>query len=165
MFRRRRRPELEPTPAPAAANDPAQALGALRALVAEGIIWQDEAAALMLRVRNHEPLSELAPLGGPLVDRFTALRERLPRSSDATVQRHTTVLVKVFDHHALLLSASLDLLAADWRSERMSEELGRLDGLGAPANWLEAIWEELSSAGPETGPRAPAEHPPAPPGS
>ena len=46
----------------------------------------------------------------------------------------------------MLLSSSLDLLAVDWRSERMVEQLERLDGLGAPAEWLEAIRVQIEDA-------------------
>jgi hypothetical protein len=37
----------------------------------------------------------------------------------------------------------LDLLTVDWRSERMVEQLERIDGLGRPAKWLDATRLEL----------------------
>ena len=46
-------------------------------------------------------------------------------------------------HHALMLSSSLDMLAVDWRSERLVAELERIDGLGPPAERLELIRAEL----------------------
>ena len=49
----------------------------------------------------------------------------------------------MFHHHALMINSSLDMLAADWRSERLVEELERITGLGAPAERLERIREEL----------------------
>ena len=52
----------------------------------------------------------------------------------------------MFDHHALMLSSSLDMLAVDWRSERLVEELERIAGLGAPAARLEGIRAELVAA-------------------
>ena len=42
-----------------------------------------------------------------------------------------------------MLSSSLDMLAVDWRSERIVEELERITGLGAPAQRLDRIREEL----------------------
>ena len=49
------------------------------------------------------------------------------------------MLRPVFDHHAMMLSSSLDMLAVDWRSERIRDELERIDGLGAPAERLEGV--------------------------
>jgi hypothetical protein len=118
----------------------------LREIVAEAVIRQDQANDLLLAISRREPLAELAPRGGPLVRRFFALRARLPKSDDPDVRRITDVLGPVFHHHAMMLSSSLDMLAVDWRSERLVEELERIDGLGAPAARLERIREELVSA-------------------
>jgi hypothetical protein len=115
----------------------------LRRIVAEAVIRQDEAEDLLADIRDREPLAALAPRGGQLVSRFVALRNDLPDFDDAALRRHVSVLEKVFDHHALMLTSSLDLLAVDWRSERMVEELEKIDGLGAPAQWLEAVRAEL----------------------
>jgi hypothetical protein len=120
-----------------------EAWEALRRIVAEAVIRQDEAEDLLADIREREPLAALAPRGGRIVSRFVALRTDLPRFDDAALRRHVSVLEKVFDHHALMLSSSLDLLAVDWRSERMVEELEKIDGLGAPAQWLEAVRAEL----------------------
>ena len=116
---------------------------ALRRIVAEAVIRQDEAEDLLADIHDREPLAALAPRGGRLVSRFVALRADLPQFDDAALRRHVSVLEKVFDHHALMLTSSLDLLAVDWRSERMVEELEKIDGLGAPAQWLEAVRAEL----------------------
>jgi hypothetical protein len=115
----------------------------LRAIVAEAIIWQDEANALLAAISRREPLAELAPRGGPLIRRFCELRDRLPETTDPDLRRITDVLGPVFHHHALMLSSSLDMLAVDWRSERIVEELERIEGLGAPAERLEHIRAEL----------------------
>lgn len=120
-----------------------EAWAALRRIVAEAVIRQDETEDLLADIREREPLAALAPRGGRLVSRFVALRAELPRFDDAALCRHVSVLEKVFDHHALMLTSSLDLLAVDWRSERMVEELEKIDGLGAPAQWLEAVRAEL----------------------
>jgi hypothetical protein len=115
----------------------------LRAIVAEAVIWQDSAEELLAAISRREPLAELAPRGGPLIRRFCELGDRLPRSDDHEIQRITTVLGPVFDHHALMLSSSLDMLAVDWRSERIVEELEKIHGLGAPAERLETIRAQL----------------------
>jgi hypothetical protein len=120
-----------------------QAWRELRAIVAEAVIWQDEAELLLGAISRREPLAELAPRGGPLIRRFCELRARLPESRDPDICRITSILGPVFDHHALMLSSSLDMLAVDWRSERIVEELERIEGLGAPAARLETIREEL----------------------
>ena len=126
-----------------------QAWRELRAIVAEAVIWQDAANDVLAAICRREPLAELAPRGGPLIRRFCELRARLPESDDAEVRRITDVLGPVLDHHALMLSSSLDMLAVDWRSERIVEELERITGLGAPAERLEGIYVELAaSAGP-----------------
>ena len=115
----------------------------LRAIVAEAVIWQDEATEVLIAISRREPLAELAPRGGPLVRKFCLLRDRLPESDDPELRRITEVLGPVLHHHALMLSSSLDMLAVDWRSERLVEELERIDGLGAPAERLELIRAEL----------------------
>jgi hypothetical protein len=130
---------------------PAPDLGAawreLRAIVAEAVIWQDMAIELLAAISRREPLAELAPRGGPLILRFYKLRDRLPESDDPDLRRITDVLGPVFDHHAMMLSSSLDMLAVDWRSEHIVEELERIEGLGAPAERLEVIRAELVATG------------------
>ena len=128
----------EPAPPPAD-----EAWGELHRIVAEAVIWQDKAEELLVDISHREPLAELAPRGGPLIRHFCELRRRLPESSDPELRRITAVLGPVFDHHALMLSSSLDMLAVDWRSERIVEELERITGLGAPAQRLDSIREEL----------------------
>jgi hypothetical protein len=70
----------------------------------------------------------------------------LPVSDDFELRRFTDVLGPVFDHHALMLSYSLDMLAVDWRSDRLVEELERIAGLGAPAKRLDDIYGELAAS-------------------
>jgi hypothetical protein len=126
-----------------AAVQRAEAWKRLRRIAAEAIIRQDEAEDLLADIREREPLAQVAPRGGRLVSRFVALRGDLPDCDDPALRRHVSVLEKVFDHHAMMLSSSLDLLAVDWRSDRMVEELQKIDGLGVPAQWLEAVRAEL----------------------
>ena len=158
MFRRRRQ-NTDPAPAALGARvlsvvsdaddgagrgeDRERAWRELRAIVAEAVIWQDAAEEVLAAISRREPLCELAPRGGPLIRRFCALRARLPESTDPEIRRITDVLGPVFDHHALMLSSSLDMLAVDWRSERIRDELERIDGLGAPAARLESVRAQL----------------------
>jgi hypothetical protein len=124
----------------------ARAWRELRAIVAEAVIWQDAANDVLAAISRREPLAELAPRGGPLVRRFCELRARLPESDDPDLERITDILGPVLDHHALMLSSSLDMLAVDWRSERIADELERITGLGAPALRLEEIYAELAGS-------------------
>jgi hypothetical protein len=132
-----------PSSAPDLAGERARLQAVLRAIVAEAVIWQDEAEAVLAEIRDRRPLGDVAPRGGPLISRFVALACRLPESSDPEIRRHTSVLRMVFDHHALMLKSSMEMLAFDWRSEKIVEQIEKIDGLGAPATWLEAVREEL----------------------
>jgi hypothetical protein len=114
-------------------------LALLRRIAAEALILQDEAEVLLQDVRKREPLAQLAPRGGRLASRFVALAQALPVSDDPAVQRYGMRLREVLDHHALMMSTSLELLAVAWRSERLEEEIDRIAGLGRPAAWLEDI--------------------------
>src|ERR1700742_1589377 len=116
-LRRRRTPA--PVPAPVA--PPPDPWPAMRAIVAEAVIWQDAAEALLADVRARLPLAELAPRGGPLVSRFIALESVLPVSDDPEVIRRTTELRGLLSHHAHMITTSLDLLATGYRSERIVE--------------------------------------------
>ena len=122
-----------------------QAWHELRAIVAEAVIWQDAANEVLAAISRREPLAELAPRGGPLVRRFCELRARLPESDDPELRRVTDVVGPVLDHHALMLSSSLDMLAVDWRSERIVHELERITGLGPPAERLDDIYRRLAA--------------------
>ena len=145
MFRRRH-PELDDVTVvfldeeePALAEIRGGELALLRRIAAEAVILQDEAEELLREVRAREPLALLAPRGGRLASRFVALAQALPVSDDPAVQRYGERLREVLDHHALMMSASLELLAVAWRSERLEDEIDRIAGLGRPAVWLEDI--------------------------
>ena len=127
------------------ATEREQAWSELRAIVAEAVIWQDAANEVLAAVSRREPLAELAPRGGPLVRRFCELRTRLPESDDVELRQIAEELGPLLDHHALMLSSSLDLLAVDWRSERIVAELERIEGLGAPAERLDGIYARLAA--------------------
>jgi hypothetical protein len=54
---------------------------------------------------------------------------------------------------------ALDLLAYEWRSERIACQLDALDGLGSPAVQLEQLYADLAGRSPDhvtEGIRAPA---------
>jgi hypothetical protein len=125
------------------AAERASELALLRRIAAEAVILQDEAEQLLCAVRARDPLAELSPRAGRLTGRFVALAAALPTSSDPRLQAHAARLREILDHHALMLSTSLDLLAVAWRSQRLEDELDRIAGLGRPAQWLEDIRLEL----------------------
>jgi hypothetical protein len=122
-------------------------LALLRRIAAEAVILQDEAEELLRDVRAREPLAELAPRGGRLASRFVALAAALPACRDPAVRAHAMRLREILDHHALMLTASLDLLAVAYRSDRLEEQVDRISGLGRPARWLEDLRLELLVAG------------------
>jgi hypothetical protein len=113
-------------------------------LAEEGLELQREGEELIAEISAEGALGELAPRGGPLVSRFEAMRAELPACDDPLLRSAAEVLDMVFANHALALHSALDLLAVSWRSERMREELHRLEGLGRPAVWLQTIRAELA---------------------
>jgi hypothetical protein len=117
----------------------------LLALAEEALELQREGEELIGEISAEGPLADLARRGGPLISRFEAMRRELPGScTDPLLRSAAEVLDMVFANHAMALSAALDLLAVNWRSERMREELHRLEGLGRPAVWLHTIRAELA---------------------
>jgi hypothetical protein len=125
------------------APDPEARRRLLRA-VAEAVVLQDRAVEVLADMRNREPLDEVAQRAGPLARRFHALRDELPVAEDGVMQRQCATASVVLDHHGRVLVHGLELLAAEWRSERIVEQLERLDGLGAPAERLDALYAELA---------------------
>jgi hypothetical protein len=125
------------------ASQRARDLSSLRRIAAEALIVQDDAELLLSEIRARAPLAELAPRGGRLTSRFVALAAALPASRDPQVQRYAARMREVLDHHALMLSASLDLLAVAWRSELLEEQVDQITGFGPPAQWLEDLRLEL----------------------
>jgi hypothetical protein len=117
---------------------------ALLALAEEALELQDAGERIMAEIRDEGPLDELSVRGGPLISRFEGMRRELPTCDEPLLRSAAEVLDMVFANHALALHAALDLLAVSWRSERMREELHRLEGLGRPAIWLRTIRDELA---------------------
>jgi hypothetical protein len=122
----------------------AQARNELRRIVSEALLMQDFAEDILDGVHAQRPLDELGRPGRVLVDRFAALAEQLPRGTgDGQLERQRDVVARVLDHHAMMLAAALDLLTVNARSPRTTRQLERIDGLGAPAQWLRTVAAEL----------------------
>jgi hypothetical protein len=118
---------------------------AMRRIAAEAVILQDEAEEVIRGARAREGLGFLAPRGGPLVRRFFSLRDSLPRACDDPVDEHRRRrLDAILHHHALAVWVAMDLLAYEWRSERIASQLDALDGLGTPAVQLDQLYAELA---------------------
>ncbi|SEQ02507.1 hypothetical protein SAMN05421756_102267 [Microlunatus flavus] len=118
----------------------------LRRAAAEAVILQDRAEAVLADVRAHGHLGLIAPRGGPLVRRFFSLRDELPRGcADPDDERLRHVIDVALHSHALVVSMSMDLLAHEWRSQRLADVVGRIEGLGAAAVALDAAYAELSA--------------------
>lgn len=122
---------------------------AMRRIAAEAVILQDEAEAVVRGAQARQGLGFLAPRGGPLVRRFFGLRDLLPNAcddpSDEELRRQ---LDAILHHHALAVWVALDLLACEWRSDRIARQLDALDGLGEPATQLDRLYAVLAGRSP-----------------
>jgi hypothetical protein len=119
----------------------------LLAVTAEALILQDEAEAVLAGVRARQHMGVLAPRGGPLVHRFFCLRDRLPpHCDDPDAERLRACLDSILHHHAMMVSLALDLLASEWRSDRIANQVDAIDGLGEPGRRLEGVYAELMNA-------------------
>jgi hypothetical protein len=118
---------------------------AMRRIAAEAVILQDEAEAVVRGARAREGLGFLAPRGGPLVRRFFGLRDSLPKACESPADEELRrQLDAILHHHALAVWVALDLLACEWRSERIADQLDALDGLGEPAIQLDQLYAGLA---------------------
>jgi hypothetical protein len=147
----RRRPDrfelvdLEPSRTPA--EDRADQHAALRRIVAEAVILQDEAESVIAGIRARESLGTLAPRGGPVVRRFFGLRDQLPRScADPDDERLRAILEVTFHHHAMALATAMEFCALEWRSPEIARQVDALDGLGAPARQLDEVYATLRAS-------------------
>src|SRR4029453_17480234 len=128
------------------ADPPMSPRTAMRRIAAEALILQDEAEAVVRGARAREGLGFLAPRGGPLVRRFFGLRDLLPRTcQDPADEELRRQLDAILHHHALAVWVALDLLAYEWRSEKIGRQLDALDGLGEPAAHLDQLYAELAN--------------------
>ena len=127
------------------ADSPVDPRAAMRRIAAEALILQDEAEAVVRGARAREGLGFLAPRGGPLIRRFFGLRDLLPKSCrDPVDDELRRQLDAILHHHALAVWVALDLLAYEWRSEKIGCQLDALDGLGEPAARLDQLYAELA---------------------
>jgi hypothetical protein len=124
----------------------AEASEALRRIVDEAVLLQGLTEDMLEGIRQRRSLSELAPPGGALISRFCALRAAVPEPADPRLRECARTVRETLDHHACMLSWSLDLLG-DLRPERVSDQLDRLDGLGTPARRLRTLQDQLSGGG------------------
>lgn len=116
----------------------------LRRIAAEAVILQDEAERVLSRARARYPLGQLAPQAGPLVHRFFRLRDRLPtRCVDPGDERLRATLDVILHHHAMLVATALDLLAYEYRSERIASAVQSME-IGEPGRRLDAVYAELA---------------------
>jgi hypothetical protein len=134
---------LSPPDPPAPAEATAAAWASLRRLVAEALILQDDAEELLRSLRSRPDPADVARPCGRLNRRFVELREAMPSCGDPEMDRYTTALQQILDHHVLLLKTSLGFLAGEARCAVLGERLDTLDGLGAPAHRLEAIRAQI----------------------
>ena len=123
--------------------DDAAARAALRRIVDETVLLQGLTEDILAGIRERRSLAELAPPGGALISRFVALRAAVPEPADPLLRDVARTLRETLDHHALMLSSSLDLLG-DLRPDRVSDQIDQVGDLGAPARRLCALQEELS---------------------
>ena len=127
--------EFAPPPEPSAV---------MRRIAAEALILQDEAESVLAGIARGDQLGVAAPRGGPLIRRFFALADELPRVVEDPRQRRLAESLRtILIHHAMQLSTALDFLAVSWRSDTMAQQLARIGGLGEPAVLLEAYYREL----------------------
>lgn len=125
--------------------DTASQTDAVFAIAAEAVVLQDDAEAVLASVGRGEHLGLVAPRGGPLVRRFFALRDALPRSQDPWLQARVAALDTILLHHAMQVATSMEFLAAAGRSDRLSRITGSYAGLGRPAELLDQTYAELRS--------------------
>jgi hypothetical protein len=130
-----------PPRAPTPASDDAWA--ALRRLLAEALILQDSAEELVINLRKRPDPADVARPCGRLNGRFVQMRDAMPPCGDPEMDRYTAELRQILDHHILFLKTSLGFLAGEGRCELLAERLDALDGLGGPAQRLEAIRAEI----------------------
>jgi hypothetical protein len=127
-------------PAPDAGD--AEAGEALRRIVDEAVLLQGLTEDILEGIRQRRSLSELAPPGGALISRFCALRAAVPEAEDPRLRECARTLRETLDHHACMLSYSLDLLG-DLRPERVRDQIDSIDGLGTPARRLRSLQDQL----------------------
>ena len=155
-FRRRQRPDrfvltdsVAPQTDPLAVDPEMMALqrATLRRIAAEAVILQDEAESVIAGIRARQSLGYLAPRGGPLVRRFFALRDRLPKHcDDPDDDRLRAIMDVTFHHHAMALATAMEFCAMEWRSAEIARQVDALVGLGEPARQLDDVYAALKAS-------------------
>jgi hypothetical protein len=154
-FRRRRPERFVLTDSPSQDIDPwavdpqlvAEQRATLRRIAAEAVILQDEAESVIAGIRARQSLGYLAPRGGPVVRRFFALRDRLPKHCvDSEDDRLRAIMDVTLHHHAMALATALEFLALEWRSAEIARQVDALDGLGEPARRLDEVYAALRAS-------------------
>ena len=154
-FRRQRSDRFVLTDSPPQQTDPwavdpkvvAEQRASLRRIAAEAVIMQDEAEAVIAGIRARQSLGYLAPRGGPLVRRFFALRDRLPKHcDDPEDDRLRSIMDVTLHHHAMAVATALEFCALEWRSPEIARQVDALDGLGAPARRLDEVYAALKAS-------------------
>jgi len=129
------------------AEERAAQRAALRRIAAEALILQDEAESVIAGIRARESLGSLAPRGGPVVRRFFALRDRLPRRcEDPDNERVRAILDVTLHHHAMALATAMEFCALEWRSPEIARQVDAMDGLGSPARRLDEVYAALRAS-------------------
>jgi hypothetical protein len=119
---------------------------ALRGIVSEMVILQDQAEATLAALRDERDLGDVAPACGQLIGRFVVLGEAVKDCRDPALAAQVALVRAILDHHVLLMNSALMFLASEWRSERLARQLDALDGLGPPARRLDGLWAELCAS-------------------
>src|SRR3954449_9737180 len=94
----------------AATMTSAPELQRLRRLAWEGVYRQGDVEEVLDRIREDEPLHELARRGGPIVSRFEEMRRELPSALEGEAREWARELDELFAYHAMLVACALDLL-------------------------------------------------------
>ncbi len=126
-----------------AAISAAAAVEAAFAIASEAVVLQDEAEAVLASVGRGEHLGLVAPRGGPLVRRFFALRDALPRSEDPWLRSRVAALDTILLHHAMQVATSMEFLAVAGRSDTLAGITARYGSLGRPAVLLDQTYADL----------------------
>jgi len=120
----------------------------LRGIAGEAVSLQDRAETIIEAVHEGRPLGEVARHGGPIVRSLFALEERLPEPADPELRRYVTRFRAILRYDAELVHQSIELLSMmPLGSPRLEEQRRKLVGLGAPADELRRLADELGQLG------------------
>ena len=118
----------------------------LRRIASEGVSLQARAELVIEAVHEGQSLREVARQGGPLVRSLLALEEQLPQSTDPALGEYVSKIRAILRYDAELLNQSMELLAMmALGSPRMEEQRRKLTGLGAPAEELMRLANQLNT--------------------